>query len=230
MKRTARVLCNHEYHTLAFEPDGRIMSVGRKGGCGDVSAQAGRLAVSARLGRDPGVAGMNCAGLAALIQHGIPMFLRYAPNASGYIDLGPWDKLYHRFASTKLVAQRMEEVRRERDAPHDAALSMALDAIYKSKRHRRWTRDELKRYVNLLPDQPVHDGCLVAEVSTLFWNVPLQKNWHESVAKAGIASVDGLFVCGVNEKEPGIVYAVDEDGVRLVVKRYRLDGKHLRAA
>ena len=118
-----RVLCKAEnqYHSISFciDADGTATVV--SSGCGDITAAAKRIAGTCSLGKS--IMETSCAGLAALVLHGIPTAFKQPPLGE-YIQWGAWKSLYTRFEDNKIVKLTVERERRamrKRDKERKAA-------------------------------------------------------------------------------------------------------------
>jgi hypothetical protein len=225
MTKRTTILCNHERHTVEFHDDGTVTSIGRKGGCGDITTQSRRLGTAILLGKRSTAGG--CITLAALVNHGIPRFLQRTPDEEGYLDLGNWDPAYTRFESNKVVVSTMKEVRDRRDAAHAGTLEEAFKAFTRCGYEDRDLK--LQRRIQFLPDQAMVDGRIVALTQASIWTIPLQHDWLESIYKGGISVVSHKFVCGIDKDDPRHVWAVEHPrprggtGVGYVVRSFQLE-------
>lgn len=201
------ILCaeHHERHTVTFHPDGTVTS----SGCDDVALRAKRLASVARLRRKPIPSG-GCVALVALVQHGIPQLLSQNTFDS-LVDLGAWKDVYIRYETNKVVQAAADDVKRKRDAGHGDALTEARKAMRRTTYRRGWPKADIDECTSFLCDRRIKPGELVAVGPHDHFNVPLQSDWLETVAKAGIAVVSGKLVCGVDSDDPRRVYAVGKN-------------------
>ena len=222
----SRILCNHAYHTVEFHDDGTVTSTGAKNkkGCGDITAQSRRLGAAIRLGKRCSLGG--CIALAALVNHGIHVFLNRDPGKDGYLDLGAWDKLYTRFESNKIVEITMAETRRKRDAAHINTFAKAR-AAFASCGYDGGYDLKVDQMLQFMPDLAMKTGRLVALTRRSVWTIPLQPGWLESISQAGIATVSKKLVCGIDEKDPHHVWAVApaDDGIAFVLREFHLQTK-----
>jgi hypothetical protein len=206
------------YHTITFHDDGSVTSTG----CDDIETQALRYSAMARLTKRQ-VTNSGCAAFVALIKHGIPIFLNQSGDTP---DLGAWKSVYVRYETNKLVVAVMDETRRKRDKEFAPAFAAARKALRKTRYRPKWTKADLDAATSFLPNHDMEEGTLVAIGEHDHFTVPLQADWLETVAKAGIAVVSGKFVCGVDPENPRRVYAIGKSKTDFfVVQPYELETK-----
>jgi len=218
--RQTTVTCaeSHESHTITFHDDGSVTSTG----CEDIETQALRYAAMARLSKRQ-VTTSGCAALVALVQHGIPTFLNQ-PGPTP--DLGAWKNVYVRYETNKLVAAAMDETRRKRDKEFAEAFKAARKALRKTRYRPKWSKADLDEATSFLPNHDMEEGILVAVGEHDHFSVPLQADWLEAVAKAGISVVSGRFVCGIDPDNPRRVFAIGKSKADFfVVQPYELETK-----
>lgn len=105
-----RIKCQHGgTHTITFHDDGTVTSTG----CGDVTAEAKRLSAMVMLGGSASASAPTCAGLAALVNHGVRLiFSKTGVKNGDELPLGGWRDMYQRFESLKVVEATIKRERR----------------------------------------------------------------------------------------------------------------------
>ena len=204
---SGRVLCGGSFHTVVLHPNGEATS----GKCPNVDRDAKGIAAMLSLGKKLPQAGEgSCAGLVALVRHGLPLLLS-GPSDSSIVNLGPWRDLYVRYETHGLTVAAVEAIRATKAAPHRDLLAAAYKALRRCKYRPGWMASDVREMTSFLPDIEPKPGTVIAVSDDEVWSIPLQRRWMDTVEKASISVVGRKFVCGVHRKTPGVVYAIGKD-------------------
>lgn len=203
-----RIVCkDNKRHTITFNERGALTHCD----CEDAEVQAGRLASLIAMGRAPDQKG--CAGFVALVQRGIPAILG-GPEALGEeVELGGWADLYDRYSANKVFLHFWRAYRRKLEEPYRETLDEARRIIRRLRYYRPdHTAQEREDMTYLQPESnSCKPGALVGAGADDDWTLPLQKGWLNNIARQGIATVEGRFVCGRDPKNPSKLWVVDRD-------------------
>ena len=213
---TAGMLPQTSWHQIEIADDGTISTPD----CPNAVSEAPKIAALVRLGR--GCQSGWCGSFVALHEYGIPDIVATR-------DLGAWRDIYIRYESVKAIERRKDDVERERDKPHTELFRRARHAFrqcYVSGKagpnglvlHAPLDLNEL--FHGYIRDPRLELGQVVSFYNSDFWTVPLSPTWLADVSDLGIAVVGNQMVLGVNQQQPGFVYAIAKEGGAYVVREY----------
>ncbi|RLB42122.1 MAG: hypothetical protein DRH30_05430 [Deltaproteobacteria bacterium] len=107
--------CDGKFHSITSGKDGRVIS----SGCGDVTDKAAEVASAV----DNDAVPHDCAGLAALMLHGVPaLYAQPHLEDDEDVPMMGWGDLYARFGENSAV---QSVIRRERTAARKRRASVA---------------------------------------------------------------------------------------------------------
>jgi hypothetical protein len=222
---TTNILCtdvpNHPRHQIQLFDDGTVTC-----GCGDSGlVEARRLGAAVTLGV-ANVLRRSCAGFVAFVSVGLPRLVAARIDATG--AWGGWKTAWDAYSTNALVREAYRDLLHKRDAEFAETLKVAYRALSSCPRYRNgMSRGEFRDEVTFVPNGEIKVGASIALFASDGWTVPLQKGWIESVGKAKPV-IDGRFLVGVNEKQPGFVYAIDgSDEAGFEIREFAVVGHRL---